>query len=225
MTLRTATRLGIIGIAIPLAMLPAQIVLATISGIPTRTVTANWDFLAMVRGDLPELIALVFLLVLYRAAEGSTTPERLSDVAMGAAILLIVSMALDLRWSQFVAPFSVRNWGWGWWRAATMVTGILEQFAWLAFLVTFVRLPEPPLRPASRRAAMLLGIALSLGLLLHGIPIAIQYLGLVEFSGTAGNYWSWNIGLIGIFTLLRYVLLLLFAIGAWRARPKIDPAG
>ena len=223
MTLRTATRLGMFGMAMPLVVVVSQIVLATVAGVPVRVVTAGWDFAGMLRAELPELTVLAFLYVLYRASASATSPARLSDVAMAASILLILALAWNLRWSVFVTPFqTMRVWGWGWLQFGSSVAkGILEPFAWLAFLVTFVRLSEPPLQPASRRAALLVAAAVLAGGALTMSTMVIQYLMSV---GVRGGYPDWNFSMIGLLGLLRCLLLAVFAIGAWRARPQIDRA-
>ncbi len=221
MTLQTATRLGMIGMAMPFAAIVGEIVLATIVGIPARMITENWPLPTLLTATVPALIVLLFLYVLYRAARGRTTPARLSDAAMAAAILFIAFLAMNLRWSVFSQPL-VRYWsgGAGWMQAGDWLTeNVLEPFAWLAFLLTFVRLPETPPRPASRRAALVLGSIIGIGGVLAGARIGIQYI--VSMGVPRMGFSAWTEILAGVMTILRYVLLAIFAIATWRTRPKV----
>jgi len=222
MNLRASTRLGMFGMAMPLFEVVTRIVWATIAGIPAQAITAGWDFAAMARAELPGLTVLAFLYVLYRSSARATSPARLSDAAMGASIVLILALAWNLRWSIFVVPFHDMR-GVGWIQVGSAIIGhVLEPFAWLAFLVTFVRLPEPPLQPASRRAALLVAAAVLAGGALTMATMVIQYM---VMAGFRGGYPDWNFTMVGLLNLLRCVLLVVFAVGAWRARPQIDPAG
>jgi len=227
MTLRAATRLGIIGIAMPLFALLAEVVVATVAGIPTRVATANWNLLEIGRLYLPELVMLGFLLVLWRAAAGSITPARLSDAAMAAAILLIAALALKLRWSVFVSPFFGASDAWGWIQVwSWLVRNLLEPLAWLAFLVTFVRLAEPPLQPATRRASLVLAAMLVIGGALAMTPVVIQFVisSGVPLRDPAGRYATWHFRVTAALTAFRYLLLLTFALALGRADGRSLPS-
>lgn len=226
MTLRAATRLGIAGLAIPLAMLPAQFVVATVAGWRMADIPANWDPLMVAQAYLAPLALIAFLVVLYRVSAGSTVPSRLSDAAMASSILMIVSLAVRLPW-PLTLWFSHGHFSYAWLPGTHWIlAGILEPVAWLALLVSFVRQPEVPLSRASRRAAARLAGVLLLGAVWPVVRFAqtlvIFYWDFPPRPNSA--YYAW-IGVVsGFIEVLGWLLQLLFAAALWRIGPGAPPS-
>ena len=227
MTLRTAARFGVAGSAIPFAKLVGWMMVASIIGQPIASMSFHWDPLALVPFYLGPIAVCGFLVVLYRVAAGFTPPPRLSDAALAASILVMVALAACLRWTAF--PNVISNPGpfpAGWMsRILWMLNLVFEPVAWLWFLLTFVRRPAPPLARSTRRAAGWLALVLCLGGSIYAFDF-VQTLVLFWWDfppRRASVYYSWNGLVLGFLEALRWLLLLVFAVGVWRIRPPAEP--
>jgi hypothetical protein len=226
MTFRTAARFGVAGSAIPFARIAARLVVGSIIGQPIADMSFHWDPLAIVPAYLAPAAIFGFLLVLYRVSAGRTQPSRLSDAALAASVPTIAALAVDLRWravsnlisnmGQFrgVWPYSV-SW---------LISGAVEPVAWLCFLVTFVRGKAPPLARSSRRAAAWLAAVLFVGGLwpmLNLVATLTDFWWIFPPRG-ARIYYTWNGVVQGSLGVLGWLLLLIFAVAAWRIRPAAE---
>lgn len=207
----------------PFAKLVAWFVVASVVGQPIADMSFHWDPLALVVSYLTPLVVFGFLVVLYRESAHLTPSPRLGDAALAACILLMVALAATLRWPVFSYLFSSPGPHPAVWLAKYrwMANVILEPVAWLWFLVTFVRSPGPPLSRSTRRAALWLASFLCLGVLIYASDF-VQTLVLFwwDFPPRGSRaYDSWNGVLQGFIETLRLLLLLIFAVAAWRIRP------
>src|SRR5581483_11054972 len=104
-----------------------------------------------------------------------------------------------------------------------LASRILQPAAWLYFLVTFVRLPEPPLRPTSRRGAFWLAVT---GLPAGVLPIWIFAGSVVMFFWTyptnSGGFPTWNSLIASLMNVMQWLLLMIFFVGAWRSKPEVS---
>jgi hypothetical protein len=210
----------------PFAEIPAAFVLATIVGQRAANVPFIWNPLALAVQFLAPAAVFGFLLALYVSA-GRARPARLNDAAMAASVLMIAALAVNLRWTAipyFVSVQGLLHGAWLW-TGRWLVDRVLEPAAWLAFFVTFVRWPAPPLSRASRRAAAWLALAVFPGVLFYALDIA-ETLAVLPWSSRApgpGDFFLWaNVLVAKSFTVLRWLLLLVFALAAWRIRPAAD---
>lgn len=207
----------------PIAKLVAWFVVASVIGQPIADMSFHWDPLTLAVLYLAPLAVFGFLVALYRVSAGLTPSPRLGDAALAASILLMVALAATLRWPVFLYLFSKPGPSPAAWLAESrwVVNVILEPVAWLWFLVTFVRSPGPPLSRSTRRAALWLASLLCLGALIYASDF-VQTLTFFwwDFPPRGPRvYYSWNGVVQGLLEALRWLLLLIFAVAAWRIRP------
>lgn len=228
MTLRTAARLGVAGSAMPFALIVAWFVVATVVGMPMAGMPFHADPLALVLGYPAPAAVCGFLVVLYCAAAGLTQPSRLGDAALAASVVAMVTLAVDLRWMALAHFFSgpVANAMVWLYRAEWLAARVLVPVAWLVFLVTFVRWPAPPLARGSCRAAAWLAIAMAVGGVWPVWRFVETLLGIFWWRFPASGshfYYAWPGVVSGFLEALRWVLMLVFALGVWRIPPAAEP--
>ncbi len=207
----------------PIAKVVAWFVVASVVGQPIADMSFHWDPLTLVVFYLAPIVLFGFLVVLYRESAGLTPSPRLGDAALAASILLMVALAATLRWPVFLYLFTKPGRSPAAWLSEFrwVVNVILEPVAWLWFLVTFVRSPGPPLSRSTRRAALWLASFLCLGCLICAsdfVQTLVPFWWDFPLRG-ARVYYSWNGVVQGFLETLRWLLLLVFAVAAWRIRP------
>lgn len=204
----------------PFAGMVAWFAVASVVGQPISDMNFSWTPLSLALEYLAPAAVFGFLLILYRVSAGVTQPQRLTDAAMAACVLLAVALAVNLRWTDFPRVFSNLGPAAGAW----LMNTVLEPIAWLAFLVTFVRWPSPAISRPSRRAAAWLAVAIFLGALWPAY----------HFAGDMAIFWwdfpprgrqayfMWNGAVQGSVAALQWLLLVAFALAVWRIRPASD---
>jgi hypothetical protein len=209
------------------AQIAVWLVVAAVEGQPVGDMVSHSNALAFVLPYLGPVAIFGFLVLLSRAATGLTAPARLSDAALAGSILIMVALAVNLRWTAIPGFFSgARQSGSLWpWRIPWLVDQILEPAAWLWFLVSFVHRPAPPLAGDHRRAAVWLASVLGLGALLYALTFGQR---LVFFwwdfpPRGARVYYAWNDLFLGLLGAPRRFLLLFFAAAVWRMAPAGEP--
>jgi len=229
MTLRTVSRIGVAGSAMPFVQIAAWFLVGIVIGQPISQMTFHPDLFPLALGYLTPVAVLGFLIVLSRVSAGRSQPARLSDAAMAACVAVIVRLALNLRWSAVPGPISGMDlYSEAWlFKTAWVVTAVLEPAAWLAFLVTFVRCPAPPLAGATRRTDAWLALVLLLRAAwtvyrLAG-PLLLFWWDFPPRGPRA--YFAWDSVTSATLEALHGLLLFAFALAVWRMRPPVPPAG
>lgn len=224
MTLRTAARWGVTGSAMPFALVAAWFLGSAVAGQPMAKTPFHGGALDLLLPLLAPAAELGFLVVLYLVSAGLAQPSRLSDAALAASVIAMVTLAVTLRWPVFPNLFSsLGPPGIGWlygthWR----VTGVLAPAAWLGFLLTFVRWPAPPLARATSHAAGWLALAMCLAGLW---PVVRLINGISLFYLELPYPRPWMELVSPFFDALRWVLLSVFALAVWRSRPAAEAPG
>jgi len=213
----------------PLARMATWFLVSAVAAKPMTNAPFHSDALSLVLPYLAPLAVFGFLVVLYRVAAGLTQPSRLGDAALAASVLTLVSLALMLRWPVLSNLFSGLGHNALSWLIGThwRVAHVLAPLAWLAFLLTFIRWPAPPLARASCRAAGWLALVLCLAGLwpvLSSVETLVFFCVGFQYGGSQA-YYSWMNLLSGILEALRWILLSVFALAVWRIRPPAAPGG